>query len=246
VQQYDEVARVYEERIAPKYAAIAGAVAASVSFDGVDRALEVAIGTGVLARLLVPQMQSRVRYLGIDIAPAMLSIARPHMPSNVDLMVADVRALPLPEASVDLVVGSLTPVQDLPEAIAEVRRVLVPDGRMALGFWGGRYRELRVLRQVRRDMGLGDYPVGAAAKAVHRIAGSGFVDIQREDIRIPIAHADVDTYLDYREAFGLVPWLPRQRQGDLRDAIRNRVQPYVHEDGSVHLDWTIVVLTARR
>ena len=101
--------------------------------------LEVATGTGVqlvdLARRN-PEGQT----VGVELADGMLRRTRSRLQSasldRVELLLADARDLPFPDASFDLVVNSymldLLPCEDIPRVLGEFRRVLKPDGRLVL------------------------------------------------------------------------------------------------------------------
>jgi ubiquinone/menaquinone biosynthesis C-methylase UbiE len=97
------------------------------------RVLEVAIGTG----LNLPFYPADTTIAGIDLSPAMLAIARQRAADlglQVDLHTGDAQALPFDDAAFDTVVCalSLCTIPDPAAAIAQMRRVLVPGGRLLL------------------------------------------------------------------------------------------------------------------
>jgi ubiquinone/menaquinone biosynthesis C-methylase UbiE len=97
------------------------------------RILEVAIGTG----RNLPFYPAGAAVTGIELSPAMLSIARRRAADlgvEADLRTGDAQALPFGEAAFDTVVCalSLCTIPDPATAIAEMRRVLVPGGRLLL------------------------------------------------------------------------------------------------------------------
>jgi ubiquinone/menaquinone biosynthesis C-methylase UbiE len=97
------------------------------------RVLEVAIGTG----LNLPFYPADTTIAGIDLSPAMLAIARQRAADlgvHVDLHTGDAQALPFDDATFDTVVCalSLCTIPDPASAIGEMRRVLVPGGRLLL------------------------------------------------------------------------------------------------------------------
>ncbi len=72
---------------------------------------------------------------GFDLSPDMVELARRRLGEDVDVIVADLgRPLPYPDARFDLVVASLSLhyVEDWASALAEVRRVLKPGGRLTV------------------------------------------------------------------------------------------------------------------
>jgi ubiquinone/menaquinone biosynthesis C-methylase UbiE len=97
------------------------------------RVLEVAVGTG----RSLPHYPSDVRLTGVDLSPAMLDIARRRaadLNRAVDLREGDAERLAFDDASFDTVVCALAlcTIPDPATAIAEMRRVLVPGGRLLL------------------------------------------------------------------------------------------------------------------
>ena len=97
------------------------------------RVLEVAIGTG----LSLPCYPADTAITGIELSPAMLAIARQRATSlgvDADLREGDAEHLPFSDASFDTVVCalSLCTIPRPAAAIAEMRRALVPGGRLLL------------------------------------------------------------------------------------------------------------------
>jgi ubiquinone/menaquinone biosynthesis C-methylase UbiE len=97
------------------------------------RILEVAIGTG----LNLPHYRADATVTGIELSPAMLAMARQRAADlgiDVDLHTGDAEALPFDEAAFDTVVCalSLCTIPDRAAAIGEMKRVLVPGGRLLL------------------------------------------------------------------------------------------------------------------
>jgi len=95
--------------------------------------LEVAIGTG----LNLAFYPDGVRLSGVDLSPAMLGIARQRareLGIEVDLREGDAQGLPFPDESFDTVVCtlSLCNIPDDRKAVAEMKRVLRPGGRLLL------------------------------------------------------------------------------------------------------------------
>jgi ubiquinone/menaquinone biosynthesis C-methylase UbiE len=95
--------------------------------------LEVAIGTG----LNLPHYPADVTITGIELSPAMLAIAKQRaadLGRDVDLHTGDAQALPFPNEAFDTVVCalSLCTIPDPATAIGEMRRVLIPGGRLLL------------------------------------------------------------------------------------------------------------------
>jgi ubiquinone/menaquinone biosynthesis C-methylase UbiE len=97
------------------------------------RVLEVAIGTG----RSLPQYPADVTVTGIELSPAMLAIARQRAAAlgrDVTLREGDAEHLPFGDASFDTVACalSLCTIPSPVAALGEMRRVLVPGGRLLL------------------------------------------------------------------------------------------------------------------
>jgi len=136
----ERVRRIWEKE-APRYDKHIGFMEKLLFGDGREwvcsqaegEMLEVAIGTG----RNLPFYPTGVRLTGVDISPTMLNIAREragNLGMDADLLEADAHELPFPEGSFDTVVCtlSLCNIPDDRRAVAEMKRVLRPGGRLLL------------------------------------------------------------------------------------------------------------------
>jgi len=94
------------------------------------RAIDAACGTGRHAEYLARRGHT---VIGVDSSPDMLTRARSRVPGGT-FLAGDVRRLPVPDGSADLVVCglALTHLPELGPAIAEFARALAPGGRLVL------------------------------------------------------------------------------------------------------------------
>ncbi len=97
------------------------------------RVLEVAVGTG----RNLPHYPADATLTGVELSPAMLALARRYaadLGREVDLQEGDAELLPFGDASFDTVVCALAlcTIPDPGRAIGEMKRVLVPGGRLLL------------------------------------------------------------------------------------------------------------------
>jgi SAM-dependent methyltransferase len=103
-----------------------------------ETVLDIGCGAGTDLLLAASRVGPGGRAIGIDMMEVMrkraLDSAAAVGLTNVDVRQADATALPLPDASVDVVIsnGVLNLVPEKEEAFAEIRRVLRPGGRMQL------------------------------------------------------------------------------------------------------------------
>jgi ubiquinone/menaquinone biosynthesis C-methylase UbiE len=96
-----------------------------------DVVLDVAAGTGHVARRLAPQVRTVVAF---DATRAMLEKGRGQAPDNVLFVQGDAAALPFLDGSFDVVVTrfAVHHFDDPAVQVAEMRRVLKPGGRLAV------------------------------------------------------------------------------------------------------------------
>jgi len=105
-----------------------------------ERVLDVACGTGVVTRLAAERVGLNGAVAGLDINPSMLAVARsvPSSGAAIEWHEASAESLPLADGSFDVVLSSLGLqfVADKASALRETRRVLAPDGRLAIATVG--------------------------------------------------------------------------------------------------------------
>lgn len=101
-----------------------------------ERVLDVACGTGVVTRLAARQVGAEGSVAGLDVNPGMLAVARSATPPEiaVDWHEASAESMPLPDEAFDVVLCQMG-LQFVPNKLAalrEMRRVLVPGGRVCV------------------------------------------------------------------------------------------------------------------
>ena len=105
-----------------------------------ERVLDVACGTGVVARLAAPFVGPTGTVAGLDLNPEMLAVARALPPppgTRITWHEGNASAMPLADATFDVVLCQQG-VQFFPDraaALREMHRVLAPGGRLALSVW---------------------------------------------------------------------------------------------------------------
>ena len=119
-------AKAYEEFFVP---ALSGEWAPRVAhLTGIrtgEHVLDVACGTGVLAREAASQAGPSGFVAGVDVSPGMLAVAKTVAP-RIEWRAAKVEALPYPDHRFDT---------DRRRALSEMHRVLKRSGRLAIAVW---------------------------------------------------------------------------------------------------------------
>ena len=105
-----------------------------------ERALDVACGTGSVARHVAPMVGAHGKVVALDISPAMLAVARA-LPAPAGATIAwregNAISLALPDDAFDLVLcqQGLQFFSDRAAALREMRRVLTDGGRVVISVW---------------------------------------------------------------------------------------------------------------
>lgn len=102
-----------------------------------DRLLDVACGTGIVARLARERLGATGTVVGIDSSPAMLAVAR-RVGAGIEWREGDAAALPLQDDEQFDIVVCQQGLQFMPDKLAaarQLRRALAPGGRLAVSTW---------------------------------------------------------------------------------------------------------------
>jgi ubiquinone/menaquinone biosynthesis C-methylase UbiE len=129
-------AEVYEEFFVPAlFAQWADRVVEAVGLQEGDRVLDVACGTGVLARAAAACIGAK-SVVGLDANEGMLDVARRAAP-EIDWRLGKAEALPFDDASLNAVVSQfgLMFFTDRRAALQEMFRTLRPGGRLVVAVW---------------------------------------------------------------------------------------------------------------
>jgi ubiquinone/menaquinone biosynthesis C-methylase UbiE len=116
-----------------------------------DRVLDIACGTGIVARTARERLGDAGSVVGIDVSPDMLAVARAVAP-KIDWREGNAAALPLRDGEqFDVVVcqQGLQFFPDKPAAAAQMRRALAKGGRLAVATWRSD-EEIPFFRELRR------------------------------------------------------------------------------------------------
>ena len=168
-----------------------------------DRVLDVACGTGIVARLAKERLGVDSLVVGVDISPQMLAVARAVAP-GIDWREGNAQALPLNEGErfdVVLCQLGLQFFPDKPAAASEMRRAMDRGGRLVVAVWRSlehtpcfrdlhRVAEARLGEVVDRRHGYGD-----SASLERLLADAGFEDVRVETVTRTIRFADGAAFL---------------------------------------------------
>ena len=201
-QAYDRLAESYDGAYSSPLARAENALAFRlVRRAGCDRGriLDLGCGTGLF---LEHAPVAPARYVGVDISHGMLSVARQKFPRHSFLHGDMAELSSLPDRSFDSIVSlfaSFAYVAEPERAVAEIKRLLAPNGRTLVMTLGERHR------------GRTPYTVEAAGMSVPwRLWRAA--DLRRQfagfrDVRVFGTHALADRWLAARPAATAYAWL---------------------------------------
>lgn len=151
-----------------------------------DRVLDIACGTGIVARVARERLRDAAYVVGVDISSDMLAVARASEP-GIDWREGNAAALPLKAGEQFDIVVCQQGLQFFPDksaAVAEMRRALASGGRLAVATWRSD-EEIPFFRKLRRvaERRLGAvadqrYSFGDAVSLKALLRDAGFHDVR--------------------------------------------------------------------
>ena len=215
-----------------------------------ERVLDVACGTGVVARHAAQQVGSAGHVTGLDLNPGMLAVARSLPPPSgapITWVESSAVAMDVPEASCDVVLcqQGLQFFPDRPAALREMHRVLVPGGRVALSVWSkenpygmalsnavGQHVSAEAAARINAPQALAD----AGERELHRLmveAGFEGVTIHSRTMitRLPVPEAFVLWHLAAMPAAAEVAALREDARTALVRDVRTALLSYREDNG---------------
>jgi len=215
--------------------------------------LELGAGTGETGLLAARLVDPGGRVLLTDRSTAMLEAAERRARelglSNVELRALDMEAIDLPEAAVDGVLCrlALMLVPDTAAALAGIRRVLRPGGRLIATVWDAVERNpwapalWEVIERMTdlppaRPGGPGMFSLGDAGGIEALLADAGFREIAVEPIAIEWRYDDFESYWRTQSSLNgslsqLLPTLAQEERDLLADAVRKAVERFRSPEG---------------
>jgi SAM-dependent methyltransferase len=211
-----------------------------------EQILDVACGTGIVARLAAPRLGANGQVVGLDLNEAMLAVARAQpLPAGapVEWRQGNAQALPFADATFDAVLcqNGLQFMPDRALALREMQRVLRRERRLVLSVVRREAASQAIEASVGRHLGpdavsLLDEPfrLGQGDALANLLAGVGFrtVDLtgQHFTAHCPSAETFLAFTLRARLASVLEQMPPDEHAALLSDAL-SQLTPYRSADG---------------
>ena len=213
--------------------------------------LEVAAGTGAQLAELARRNRGG-RTVGVELSEGMLRTARRRIGSTgAELLQGDALDLPFGDDSFDLVVNGymldLLPREDIPRALAEMRRVLVPGGRISVAVYStperNRFFSIPV-SIIRRHAELpppspaqpGPFSLGEPGVLEATLRAAGFTEVEVRAVPSPLRLPSAAECVRFeRESFGalhqMLAGLSAERQAAVWEEIEAELRQF-ERDGS--------------
>lgn len=214
-----------------------------LAFPKAARVLELGCGNGQLwvdNRDFLPQ---DCQFIISDFSPGMLASAKERLRSvrgDFDFRVIDAQKIPLPDASIEVCIAShmLYHVPDIPLALAEIHRVLVPSGKLYATTVGEGH-----LAQIRDYLSAVDQRIDFSTNAATRfslqnagaILGGHFVSVERSDYEDSLKITRVDDLIEYILSASGLSNVGSFLKGEKLVELRARFEDELSEKGYIHV-----------
>jgi ubiquinone/menaquinone biosynthesis C-methylase UbiE len=249
-------AEIYDSWFVPVlFAPVAEQMVHGTALPPRARVLDIACGTGIVARTVAARLQGQGQITGLDLNPAMLRVAR-RISAAAGLEIAwsqgDAQALPFPDASFDIVFCQQG-IQFFPDraaAVAEMYRVLAPGGEAAVACWRGLARNpffAHFAQAVQQRVGSDALTTPFVLDDPRELSGllqqAGFQDVSVEPIAFTAIYTEPQRFVEMQMASSAaaIPALQGLGPEELAaviEAIRGDMEPFVQEalvDGQLHV-----------
>lgn len=260
----DSAAENYQRYFVPAIGGpVAGVLLAATDLQAGERVLDVACGTGVVARLAAEHVGSTGAVVGVDVAPDMIEVARktetPEGAASIEWREADAQSLPFPDGSFDVVTCQmgLMFMEDKEKAVSEMRRVLADGGRIALSTPGTIQPPFVIM-----DEGLTHHISPDLAGFVRAVFSmddpqvhegllkeAGFRDVRgwtsTATLNLPSPVEFLWQYIELTPLGTFVRQAPKDAQDALERDVVARWEPFTGEDGTLAGAQPMVLATGR-
>ncbi len=213
-----------------------------------ERVVDVACGTGIVARIVAARVGPTGAVVGVDLNPGMLSVARSAVSTDsqssapLQWQEANADKLPFPDESFDIVYCQLGLqfFADRAGALREMRRVLGAEGRLALMVWRGIHESPgfaalaesleRHISQAAAAIMRAPFGLSNADQLADLVRAAGFQDVAIQQrlgtVRFPSVEMFVLSYVAGSPLAGPVSQANDAAHGALTTDVRNALEKY--------------------
>lgn len=258
----ESAAQLYERFFVPAIATPAATeLLARAALRSGDTVLDVACGTGLVARLAAARVGATGSVTGLDLSPDMIEVAsgRPSTGAPIEWRTADAVSLPLADQSFDVALCQmgLMFVEDKTAAVEEMFRVLRPGGRVVINTPGRMQppfslMERAIVDHINPELGgfvraVFSMPDPAVLGAL--LAAAGFAEVETGDY---IAELDLPApveflwhYINLTPMASVIAAAPESAKAAMEAQLVDGWRAWT-ADGPVALDQPMALASARR
>jgi len=232
----------------------------TVALPAGTRVLDVACGTGIVARLAATQVGPTGRVVGLDTNEAMLAVARAQPQptgAQIEWQQGDATRLPFPDGEFGAVLcqQGLQYMPDRPAVLREMKRVLASGGQLGLSVFSksivyqifertaAQFVGQKPAAIMREGFALAD--LGELSELLRT---AEFSAVQMHTRTLPARFASAADFIDYQLGGRLasaVSTLSDETRTTLVSSLREAFEPYVDSDGFAFPMQAHVVLARR-
>jgi SAM-dependent methyltransferase len=256
-----DAARAYEVLFVPAlFGQWAPIVADAARVQPGQRVLDIACGTGVLAREAAARVGANGQVVGLDPSPGMLAVAEALAP-EIEWREGSAGSLPFADHTFDAVVSQfgLMFFPDRRQALREMLRVMAPGGRLALAVWDvldnipAYAAEAALVKRLAGDEAASalqaPFVLGnrRELEALLGETGASAVEVAtyRGTARFPSIRTMVEVDLrGWLPVMGVM--LPEAQIQQILDEAETALRPYADREGAVQFELSAHVATATR
>lgn len=217
--------------------------------------LDLACGDGYLLKILADRQQPSMQLIGVDMSQAELDAARSTLPEDVLLLKERAQTLSTATGSVNFVLShlALMLMDDIEQVLAEIRRVLSDDGKLAAivgrGFLLGEVGKLYldVFRPVAQQDALPHLPMGDPRTRTQEgwleLLSAGFTSVAFEDMDVEWHPQFDELWASLSETYDVDRLTPAAK-AQLNERFRASITHLQQEDGSFPTGWGLRLIRA--
>ncbi len=256
-----DIAAAYEELFVPAlFQAWPTAVLDAAGVAAGQRVLDVACGTGVLARAAAERVGPSGHVAGLDLNPGMLAMAERLAP-EIEWRHGDAEALPFENGSCDAVVSQFGMMffPNKEKAIREMMRVLRPGGRFAVAVWDA-FRNVPVFQHeydvVLKVSGkraaeaiLAPFSLGDRQELAGLFSRAGVRSFDLQTVRRPARFPSVESIVDA----DIKGWLPLEgiilthdENRRILEELERLLRPHLTAEGTVQFEVSAHVISGQK
>lgn len=256
---------LFERFIVPAFMETSQALVALAALKAGDRVLDVASGTGIIARLAASAVGTTGTVVGADVNEGMLNMAR-KVPQNhegppIVWEQCDASSLTFPDASFDVVLCQygLEFFADRAAGLRELARVLASDGRLVVRVWRALERQpfyVALMEALDRHVrvGAGDliraaFQLSSADELRDLATDAGFRDVHVRLTTNPLRFPSLEDYvLGYLSATPIASDVAAMEASDrvaLTEDVASALQYFI-DDGGLAVPTESHVVMARK